>query len=117
MLRAFRADLDGDGRVGVLDFSVVVSRFASEGASCAPAGNPATVTFSDGGVQPMSVTVQAGQPVLFVNSGAGTHTATADSGLWNSGLLGGGQSFGYVCGALAGTITVAAPPPPVNNPT
>ncbi|MCX6022263.1 MAG: hypothetical protein NTZ05_11135, partial [Chloroflexi bacterium] len=120
-LRAFRADLDGDGRVGVLDFSVVVSRFASEGTGCAPAGNPAMVLLSDGGVTPANVLVAAGQTVLFVNGGGALHTATGDVGLWNSGLVGAGQSFAYVFarpgvfsyhstqagdGALTGTVTV-----------
>ncbi|MCX6021107.1 MAG: hypothetical protein NTZ05_05155 [Chloroflexi bacterium] len=59
------------------------------------------------------------------------HTATADGGLWNSGVVAPGQSFGYVFtplgtftyrstrpgdGAPAGTITAPAPPP-ASNPT
>ncbi|MCX6021465.1 MAG: hypothetical protein NTZ05_07005, partial [Chloroflexi bacterium] len=115
---------------GVLDFSVVVSRFATDIATCAPASNPAMVIITNAAVQPLNVTVQVGQPVLFLNTGTALHTTTADGGLWNSGQIGLGQSFGYVFttpgvflyhstqggdGALTGTITVVAPPPVVNN--
>ncbi|MCX6021193.1 MAG: hypothetical protein NTZ05_05600, partial [Chloroflexi bacterium] len=127
-MRAYQADLDGDGRIGVLDFSVVVSRFASGAAVCAPASNPAMVVLSDTGVLPLNVTVQVGQPVLFVNAGTAAHTATADGAIWNSGLIGLGQTYGYVFltpgvftyqstqagdGALVGTVTVQAAAPPI----
>jgi len=36
---AFRADLNGDNRVTILDFSIVVSRFGATATSCAPATN------------------------------------------------------------------------------
>ncbi|MDQ3812137.1 MAG: plastocyanin/azurin family copper-binding protein, partial [Chloroflexota bacterium] len=51
------------------------------------------------GYEPASLTVRAGQPVTFTNTGAQAHTATA-TGVFDTGLLGTGESA---------TITVATP--------
>jgi len=60
----------------------------------APSGN---VTIQDFSFSPETVTVKAGQTVLWTNNGPSPHTATSDSGLWDSQSLaapGGGGSPG-----------------------
>ena len=67
----------------------------------------------------MEVTV--GQTIEFVNSDGASHTASADSGAFDTGTITGGGSaeividepgtYGYFCGihgSMSGTITVVA---------
>ncbi len=54
---------------------------------------PTIVDISDSGYAKSSYTIQAGTAVRFVNSGATSHTATADDESWGTGTLTAGQSF------------------------
>ncbi len=78
------------------------------------------VQIVDFAFNPASVTLQTGQSVTWTNTGAAPHTSTADSGLWNSGILTSGKSFSftfttagtfsYFCTVhpnMRGTVTVA----------
>ena len=85
-----------------------------------------TVTVTDNAFTPKNVTINPGDTVTFVNQGALPHTATADSGTFDTGIIqpGAGSSavfgnlgtYAYHCtlhGAaggvgMAGTITVVA---------
>ncbi len=73
------------------------------------------------GFDPPDVTIQAGQTITWINSGAQSHTATASNGTFDTGLLAPGQSktvalgtagvFEYTCTPhpwMKGTITVTA---------
>lgn len=50
------------------------------------------------------ITVAAGTEVTITNQDGATHTWTSDDGLWDSGNLGGGDSFSFTF-AEAGTFT------------
>lgn len=93
-----------------------------------------TISIVDNQFSPKTVSVNPGDTITFVNQGAMPHTATADNGLFDSGTIQPGQSFGatfnqggtyqYHCkfhgsaggSGMAGTIIVgqaAANPSPV----
>ena len=44
---------------------------------------------------PQSVTVNLGDTVQWTNQGPSIHTTTSDTGVWDSGAMAPGQSFGY----------------------
>jgi plastocyanin len=80
------------------------------------------VAIEDGGYLPSAMTIPAGTQVVWMNQEPGAHTATSDSGLWDSGLLAPGGTYAFtfttpgtfayhcaIAGALQGTITVIAP--------
>jgi len=57
----------------------------------------ASVTIQDLSFSPSTVTISAGTTVTWTNNGPSAHTATSDSGLWNSGQLSGpsgGDAYG-----------------------
>jgi len=72
--------------------------------SGAAAQNGAAVTIVDFAFQPASVEVQAGTTVTWTNSGAATHTVTADNGAFDSGQLASGATFSQTFDT-AGTFT------------
>jgi plastocyanin len=70
-----------------------------------PPAGAVTVTIQDFSFVPQTVTIKAGTPVHWTNSGPSAHTATSDTGLWDSGSLAapsGGGGGGYGGGATAG---------------
>lgn len=78
-------------------------------AAGTPAPAPQTgggnaVTLGDDLFSPASLTVPPGTTVAWTNNGRRPHTVTSDSGLWDSGMLGAGQSFSFTFGA-PGTYT------------
>ncbi|HEY3107828.1 MAG TPA: galactose oxidase-like domain-containing protein, partial [Chloroflexota bacterium] len=88
------------------------------------------VTIADFAFQPNALTVQVGQTVSWTNSGLRNHTATSDTGLWDSGTLAQGGSFSFAFGtpgtyayhcsihpSMTGTIVVAGPPTATPTPS
>lgn len=93
-----------------------------------------TVTIQDFSFTPASVTVNMGESVTWRNTGGDPHTATANAGAFDTGVLNPGQSktivfgtagtFDYHCAihaSMRGTVTVLAvvvtTPPPTPLPT
>lgn len=93
----------------------------------------AHVTIVDFAFSPADVTVEAGDTVVWTNTGAAPHTSTSDSGqadAWDSGTLTTGQQFSrtfatpgtftYFCAIhpfMRGTVTVRAQPTATPSPT
>jgi plastocyanin len=95
-----------------------------------PGGNVQAIAVSDGGFAPGGLTISAGATVRWSNGGVMAHTATSDTGVWDSGSMfgstvdqngystGGGTyervfsstgTFAYHCAnhpTMTGTITV-----------
>ena len=55
--------------------------------------NTNDVSIVDFNFQPNVVTITVGSSVSWTNSGTFTHTVTSDTGVWDSGDIGPGQSF------------------------
>jgi plastocyanin len=145
-LRSRRAKVARDveplsARAGTTAAVVAIVGFALAGVSGAPAGAATThsVSVVDFSFSPRSLTVQAGDTVVWTNNGSVDHTVTADDGSFDSGSIAPGESFShtfpstrvvpYHCkfhGAaggigMAGTITVQGAPsgttaPPATSP-
>jgi len=94
------------------------------GCSSSPEDNPsgdqnATVTIRDNNFNPTTVNILEDSTVEWTNSGAVTHTVTADDGSFDSGNIAGAKyprefdskgTFAYHCKihpSMKGTITVA----------
>jgi plastocyanin len=77
----------------------------------AEASATASVTISDFKFTPASVTVNEGDTVNFTNDGPTVHTATADDGSFDTGILEKGQS-GSATFTSAGTVTYFCQPHP-----
>jgi LPXTG-motif cell wall-anchored protein len=123
-------------RAGVAAILVSLSSVAIVVAANAPAGAAATHSVSIVGLSfsPRTLTVQAGDTVVWTNNSGLAHTVTADDSSFDSGTLSPGQAFShtfssggtvaYHCrfhGAaggigMAGTIVVQAAPPPTTAP-
>jgi plastocyanin len=72
----------------------------------APAAN-VTITIQDFSYSPATVTIKAGQTVLWINNGPSAHTVVSDSGLWDSGTLGPPSStMGQTAYGTAGGMTM-----------
>jgi plastocyanin len=54
---------------------------------------PVTITVSETGYSPASITISPGRVVKFVNGGTGNHTVSADDLTWGSGTMNAGKSF------------------------
>lgn len=106
------------GVVTALAGVVVLAVAALQGATAAP--NSAGVSMLDFSFSPASVTVKKGESVTWVNNGQAPHTATANDGSFDTGLLTAGQSgtvtfnnagsFDYVCVVhpeMVGTVVVS----------
>ncbi len=71
------------------------------GGMTRPGGAPtaraatAAVTISDFQFTPATVTVNQGDTVTWTNNGPSIHTATSDTGVWDSGVLNVGASYSY----------------------
>ncbi len=57
------------------------------------ASSQATVTIGDSYYSPQEVTILVGSSVLWQNTGSIAHSATSDTGLWDSGLIQPGGSY------------------------
>lgn len=80
---------------------------------------------------PQTVTVNQGDTVQWANKGASIHTTTSDTGVWDSGIISPGLSFGRVFNtagtftfhcrihpSMTGFVVVQSPPqPPPQTPT
>jgi LPXTG-motif cell wall-anchored protein len=87
----------------------------------AHAASDTTVTIADFSFSPASITIQAGDTVTWVNNGPSAHTATANNGAFNTGVLQKGHSashtftkagtYSYICSIhpfMHGTVVVLA---------
>ena len=87
----------------------------------AHAANDTTVTIADFQFTPASITIHVGDTVTWTNHGPSAHTATANNGSFNTGVLQKGQSashtfntagtFTYICSIhpfMHGTVVVLA---------
>ena len=87
----------------------------------AHAASDTTVTIADFQFSPASITIHVGDTVTWTNHGPSAHTATADNGSFNTGVLQKGQSashtfntagtFSYICSIhpfMHGTVVVLA---------
>jgi LPXTG-motif cell wall-anchored protein len=70
-----------------------------------------SVTIADFSYSPASLTINQGDTVTWVNSGPTPHSATADSGSFNTGILKAGQSASHTFGE-AGTFSYYCQPHP-----
>jgi plastocyanin len=70
-----------------------------------------SVTIKDFLFAPKSITVSVGEPVVWSNSGPSAHTATADDGSFDTGLLRKGQSRSHTF-TKAGTFSYFCEPHP-----
>ncbi len=76
---------------------------AACGSSTAPStGGGRTLTIQDFSFSPAAVTVQVGTTVKWANNGPAAHTATSNTGTWDSGQLSGPTSGGPYGGGSAG---------------
>lgn len=70
----------------------------------AHAASDTTVTIADFHFTPASITIHVGDTVTWVNDGPSAHTATANNGSFNTGVLQKGQSASHTF-TTAGTVT------------
>jgi plastocyanin len=93
-----------------VDSGVTVTAVPDSGATVTPTPTAVTVAIPVGamgqgpaayGVNPLVVSM--GTTVTWTNGDAIPHTATSDTGVWDSGILGPGQSFSFTF-AQAGTF-------------
>jgi plastocyanin len=123
--------------VGLMSFATLMILAASFDAPAAQAdqhGQPASrasaatvadVSIVDFAFTPPVITITVGSTVRWTNTGGFTHTATSDTGVWDSGDLGPGAGFSrtfdmpgnypYHCmhhPTMQGTIVVTADTPP-----
>lgn len=54
---------------------------------------PEEISITDDGVEPLDVTISAGETVRFTNDGSSNHAATGDDGSWGTGTLEPGESY------------------------
>lgn len=127
-----RDDVAYHGRVVVSDEPEAEP---SPGSTTEPSGpETVVVSMSDRRFSPSTLSITTGDTVRFLNDDDRQHTATADGGDFDSGILAAGQAydrtftragtFTYLCllhPDMTGTIAVAeaggAAPPPVPSPT
>jgi LPXTG-motif cell wall-anchored protein len=103
----------------------------------AHAANDTSVTISDFKFTPASITIHVGDTVIWTNDGPSAHTATANNGSFNTGVLQKGHSgshtfttagtFTYICQihpfmhgtvvVLAGTTSTTTTPKTTTTPT
>src|SRR5215217_3958974 len=95
------------------------------GLGSVQAQSETAVSIVDFAFQPASIEVAAGSTVTWTNTGAATHTVTADNGAFDSGQLGPGATFSqtfttpgtytYHCEIhprMTGTVVVTTPAAP-----
>jgi plastocyanin len=76
----------------------------SSARQIAQAASDATVTIADFDFTPASITIHVGDTVTWTNHGPSAHTATANDGSFNTGVLQKGQSASHTF-TTAGTFT------------
>ena len=76
----------------------------SPGHQIAHAASGTTVTIADFSFTPATITIHVGDTVTWTNHGPSAHTATADNGSFNTGVLQKGQSASHTF-TTAGTVT------------
>ncbi|HMH47817.1 MAG TPA: cupredoxin domain-containing protein, partial [Solirubrobacteraceae bacterium] len=64
-------------------------------AAASTAATDANVSIVYRAYQPSDLTIVAGQPLTWTNSGLGPHTVTSDAALFDSGRLEAGATFSY----------------------
>ena len=70
-------------------------------------GTGPNVAIQDFSFSPAALTIKAGTTVTWTNSGPSAHTATSDTGVWDSGTLGAPSgSGGYGGGSPGGTYSL-----------
>jgi len=84
--------VSGSGTSGV---SVTDGGTATQDFTLTPGGGGNSVSVQDFSFAPASLTVSVGTTVTFTNSGAVTHTVTADAGGFDSGNLTAGSAFQF----------------------
>lgn len=115
------------GRAALLGAILALALAWLPGVSASPQPQATvTVSVADNSFQPQSLTITAGDTVVWTNNGSNPHTSTSDTGLWDSGTLSPGQTFSrvfdtpgtfpYHCAfhqglGMVGTITVQAAAP------
>lgn len=122
-------------RIPVLLAVALVAALAAALHSAAAQGEARTVDIVDFGFRPAELAIPAGTTVEWVNTGNAPHTATSDTGVWDSGVLasrpsGGGRfrftftdpgAYPYHCAvhpSMGGTIVVeGSAPTPTLTPT
>jgi LPXTG-motif cell wall-anchored protein len=110
--------VNGTGGVGR---AVAGARLALSSPARAHAASDTAVTIADFSFTPASITIHVGDTVTWTNHGPSAHTATADNGSFNTGVLQKGQSashtfntagtFSYICSIhpfMHGTVVVLA---------
>jgi LPXTG-motif cell wall-anchored protein len=76
--------------------SIVALGFAGRSTLAAPAAQRSvTVEMRDFDFAPKTLTITAGTTVNWPNTGQAPHTATSDTGLWDSGRKAAGESFSF----------------------
>ncbi|HLG72390.1 MAG TPA: cupredoxin family copper-binding protein [Chloroflexota bacterium] len=81
-------------RAAAIMVTVVVTLLASTGLALAQTNNSA-VTIADFQFTPATMQVAQGTTVTWTNNGPSNHTATSDTGAWDSGVLAPGKSFSF----------------------
>jgi plastocyanin len=76
----------------------------SPGHQIAHAASGTTVTIADFSFTPATITIHVGDTVTWTNHGPSAHTATADNGSFNTGVLQKGHSASHTF-TTAGTVT------------
>ena len=91
----------------MLPFAFVVALLAlpvlASSVFAAPLAKEVQVSALDYRFDPETVTINAGDTVVWTNNGSATHTVTASDGSWDSGSLAPGQSFSHTFDS-AGTV-------------
>ena len=71
-------------------------------SSTSPSCSGACVTIRDFSFSPSAMTIKVGTTVTWTNNGPSAHTATSDTGVWDSSTLGAPSGGGAYGGGAAG---------------
>jgi plastocyanin len=86
----------GNRRILVALSSAILLGCAALGARAwAEAPTPTTIVIKDFMFAPMSLTIRAGSPVVWVNHDDEPHSVISDSGLFRSGALDTGEKYSF----------------------
>jgi plastocyanin len=77
----------------ILASAAVLLTVGTSSVGAQSAGSQPTVTIDNFAFAPAEVSLPAGTTVTWVNAQNVRHTATADNGVWDSGILANNQSF------------------------
>jgi plastocyanin len=76
--------------------SLASDRFQGNGASPVAVTSVKGVKIIDFAFKPRAITIAKGTRVRWTNGGSVNHTTTSNKGLWDSGVLAPGATFGHV---------------------